>query len=222
MGRPPVGKVAMTGAERTRLYRLKHGAETKPVTKPADAAHDALVRELAEAQAEIERLRKEAATAKPAKAAPVSDEMRELEGKLMKARFESDGLRAQLAKARADEPEQVRALRQRVKELEQGHARRDSAARAAQTKAEKPPLPPDEVRERQIKSLKTQVQNLKGLVRTHEQHYAEAVAKAGGLPRSTKTAIDKVLHPDSRRHATEADKNEASQLWNAWNNTRRR
>jgi len=38
MGRPPIGKVAMTGAERTRLYRLKRGAAapvTKPVTKPA-------------------------------------------------------------------------------------------------------------------------------------------------------------------------------------------
>jgi hypothetical protein len=42
MGRPPIGKVAMTGAERVRLYRLKHGTAkpiTKPVTKPAD--HDA-------------------------------------------------------------------------------------------------------------------------------------------------------------------------------------
>jgi hypothetical protein len=27
MGRPPIGKVAMTGAERTRLYRLKHGTD---------------------------------------------------------------------------------------------------------------------------------------------------------------------------------------------------
>ena len=32
MGRPPIGKVAMTGAERVRLHRLKHGI-TKPVTK---------------------------------------------------------------------------------------------------------------------------------------------------------------------------------------------
>jgi hypothetical protein len=33
MGRPPIGKTAMTGAERVRRYRLKHGAD-KPVTKP--------------------------------------------------------------------------------------------------------------------------------------------------------------------------------------------
>src|SRR5437667_4714478 len=35
MGRPPIGKVAMTGAERVRRYRLKHGAD-KPVTKPVE------------------------------------------------------------------------------------------------------------------------------------------------------------------------------------------
>jgi hypothetical protein len=33
MGRPPIGKVAMTGAERVRRYRAKHGV-AKPVTKP--------------------------------------------------------------------------------------------------------------------------------------------------------------------------------------------
>jgi hypothetical protein len=32
MGRPPIGKVAMTGAERVRRYRRKHAAD-KPVTK---------------------------------------------------------------------------------------------------------------------------------------------------------------------------------------------
>ena len=53
MGRPSIGKVAMTGAERTRLYRLKHSA-AKPVTKPVttlgtDAA--ALEQELAQAKA---------------------------------------------------------------------------------------------------------------------------------------------------------------------------
>jgi uncharacterized protein YdcH (DUF465 family) len=34
MGRPPIGKTAMTGAERVRRYRLKHGLD-KLVTKPA-------------------------------------------------------------------------------------------------------------------------------------------------------------------------------------------
>ena len=54
MGRPPIGKVAMSGAERTRLYRLKLAATkpvTKPVTKPSTA--DA---ELAAAKARIAEL----------------------------------------------------------------------------------------------------------------------------------------------------------------------
>jgi hypothetical protein len=36
MGRPPIGKVAMSGAERMRRLRAKHPV-TKPVTKPASA-----------------------------------------------------------------------------------------------------------------------------------------------------------------------------------------
>jgi hypothetical protein len=50
MGRPPIGKRAMSGAERVRRYRLKHGTDrpvTKPVTKPAIAG-DAMAQELAQ------------------------------------------------------------------------------------------------------------------------------------------------------------------------------
>jgi hypothetical protein len=56
MGRPPIGKTAMTDAERMRRYRLKHGKAkpvTKPVTKPAGPDHDVLVQELAQARARI-------------------------------------------------------------------------------------------------------------------------------------------------------------------------
>jgi hypothetical protein len=59
MGRPPSGKVAMTGAERTRLYRHRHATAkpvTKPVTKPADPDHTALMTELARAKARIAEL----------------------------------------------------------------------------------------------------------------------------------------------------------------------
>jgi hypothetical protein len=34
MGRPPIGKVAMTSAERVRRHRRRHGLD-RPVTKPA-------------------------------------------------------------------------------------------------------------------------------------------------------------------------------------------
>ena len=58
MGRPPLGKVSMTGAERTRRYRarLRH---TKPVTKSVSPDNAALVRELAQARARIGELEAE-------------------------------------------------------------------------------------------------------------------------------------------------------------------
>ena len=62
MGRPPIGKVAMTGAERTRLYRLKHGTAkpvTKSVTKPSSAGSAAPAQakaRIAELEAEVARL----------------------------------------------------------------------------------------------------------------------------------------------------------------------
>ena len=36
MGRPPFGKVAMTGAERVRRFRIKHGTDKPAAAKSAD------------------------------------------------------------------------------------------------------------------------------------------------------------------------------------------
>jgi hypothetical protein len=44
-----------------------------------------------------------------------------------------------------------------------------------------------------------------------ELHYDDAIAKSGGMPRAAQHAIDFVLHPDTRRNATEADKDEVLQ-----------
>jgi hypothetical protein len=58
MGRPPIGKVAMTGAERVRRFRVKHGTN-KPAAKSGSAADiAALKQQLAQAHkriAELER-----------------------------------------------------------------------------------------------------------------------------------------------------------------------
>ena len=65
MGRPPIGKIAMTGAERTRLYRLKFAAaKPAPISSGATAATKsaALRKELAAAKVRIVEL--EAANAK--------------------------------------------------------------------------------------------------------------------------------------------------------------
>jgi hypothetical protein len=85
MGRPPIGKTAMTGAERVRLYRLRHGAN-KP--KPKSGADNAA--------AKIDALEKELAAAK-ARIAKLTDEMHEM----LAQRFRGDSKRhADSAKAR--------------------------------------------------------------------------------------------------------------------------
>jgi hypothetical protein len=61
MGRPPIGKAAMTGAERVRKHREKHAAEAPVtnVTKPASVDHAELARVKARI-AEVEQQRDEA------------------------------------------------------------------------------------------------------------------------------------------------------------------
>lgn len=92
----------------------------------------------------------------------------------------------------------------------------------AKLRAQKAPLPPDEARDRQIKGLKTANQNLRARLHIMEQHYEERIAQAGGMPRHTCIAIDKILHPDTRDNATEKDKDEACRGWNAWKDSGRR
>jgi hypothetical protein len=86
--------------------------------------------------------------------------------------------------------------------------------RPGKPKAEKPPLPPDEERDRIIKGLKTRVRNLTQELRHAEHHYKDAIANSGGMLRETRLAIDKVLHPDAR--PTEAEKDRAAKGWNVW------
>ena len=80
MGRPPIGKTAMTVAERVRRYRAKHGTGTpvtkpvteqdvtKPVTKSSDAAVAKLRQQLSAANDEIKALREKLAGKKAAEA----------------------------------------------------------------------------------------------------------------------------------------------------------
>jgi septal ring factor EnvC (AmiA/AmiB activator) len=68
MGRPPIGKVAMTGAERVRRYREKHGIDKRQhsdkvslqtfVTKRLQREVDALRAQLAERDQTIAQLQK--------------------------------------------------------------------------------------------------------------------------------------------------------------------
>ena len=92
------------------------------------------------------------------------------------------------------------------------------ASKPRTPKAEKPPLPPDEERERTIKGLKTKVRNLTAELDAIRELNNKLAMRTGDMSRETRTAIDKVLHPDAR--ATEADRDRAIKGWNAWKNDR--
>src|SRR5262245_44205375 len=145
MGRPPIGKVAMTAAERVQRYRLKHGL-IKPPWQPGP--------DMVKAQARIS----------------------ELTQRLKEASAQITQLKGALAKP----------------------------------KAKKPPLPPDEERERTIKSLRTQVQKMKATL--------AAVAGRASMPRATLNAIAKALHPDRKLSEAEreAERETALKLFTAW------
>ncbi len=92
MGRPPIGKTAMTGAERVRRYRLKHAADqpvtkqTSSVTKPASPDNAALVKEVAQAKARNAELEKAGAAAAAEIAALKAELARERKAKQFKLR----------------------------------------------------------------------------------------------------------------------------------------
>jgi hypothetical protein len=167
MGRPPIGKVAMTGAERVRRFRAKQRAE-QPVTERNETP---VTKQGAADGAEIERLK-----------------------------AENERLRKELTAAREDVAAQAMQFRDELKR------------RAAKPKAEKAPLPPDEVRERQIKSLQTRVRNLTAeLHAAREWHRKKA---DGTMSFATMSAISKALHPD--RELSEEERSTAFKLFNAW------
>jgi hypothetical protein len=83
-------------------------------------------------------------------------------------------------------------------------------------KAAKPPLPPDEARDRRIKALATENRNLKAKLRIMQERYNDGLAKAGGMSFATQSAIAKVLHPDTRKQATEAELDKACKLFTSW------
>jgi hypothetical protein len=73
MGRPPVGKQAMSGAERQRRYLARLLRDAKPATTPFDTGAQELAqtrKELAEAKARIADLEKQKAHAAPQRPKP--------------------------------------------------------------------------------------------------------------------------------------------------------
>jgi hypothetical protein len=198
MGRPPIGKVAMTATERVHRFRAKQRVdkpETKLETKPS--ATDRVVAAL-EAELERERVAHIKTLAKleqVAKAAvPAFDELT----------VRVAALEAELSRERT-----------RSKMFEAGlqNLRRQQRARS-KSKAERPPLAPDEERDRQIKALKTRVRNLTAELHHTREHNDSKIAHDGGMNFRTMSAIANVLHPD--RQPSETERAEACRLFTAW------
>jgi hypothetical protein len=82
--------------------------------------------------------------------------------------------------------------------------------RAAKPKPERPPLPPDEERDRQIKSLKTRVRNLTAELLAMREWKGDG----SRMSFTTMSAIAKCLHPDHT--PSEAQRAEAIRLFTAW------
>jgi hypothetical protein len=194
MGRPPIGKVAMTGAERVRRYRHKHGTDklvTKPappVTKPTGPDHDALVQELAQAKQELAAA---------------------------KARI------VELEKAGAVAAAEIAALKAELHDVVVGARFAPKRREPAKPKVEKPPLPPDEARDRQIKGLKTANKNMRAeLHHLREWCRTTGIPERGGMSFNIHGRIFKPLHPDHRKHLTRAELDaaldEACKMFTAW------
>ena len=115
-------------------------------------------------------------------------------------------LEEELAQAQAriaEMEEEVRGLRL--------HIRFGPKRRAAKPKAEKPPLPPEEARDRRIKALTTENQNLKKHVLYLLEHSRDG---SGSMSFATQSAIAKCLHPD--HSPSEADRATACRLFTSW------
>jgi hypothetical protein len=141
-------------------------------------------------------LKRRAAKPAPKPGGAAAVEIEALQKELAAAKAEIAGLKDDLLHARL-------ALRF-------GPKRREPA----KPKTERPPLPPDEERERQIKSLKTRVRNLTSELHFMREHGDSMIAQRGGMNFRTMSAIANALHPDHKPSDTERE--HACKLFTAW------
>jgi hypothetical protein len=130
----------------------------------------------------------------------------------MRAELEIEGLRRQLADAQRDEPEQVAALRKRVRELETARARITVAA--AKPKVAKPPLDPESEAARRIASLTTANRNLRQELATLRRDYATTARHNGAMTSEAVRLISKALHSD--HSPTAKDREDGLKAFNSW------
>jgi hypothetical protein len=180
----------MTAAERQQRHRLGLTSfrDTEPVTKrEADVA--ALKARIAELEAEV------------AKAADTQQQRSS----------ERPRTAADLMARKA----QVRAAR-KAKQAE-AKAARLAAAAAERPDADMPTLlAENDDLKRKLNAAQTRIRNISGELRHIRQWHEQEMAKTGRMSFATHVAIAKVLHPDRRKQASEADIDEAYKQFNAW------
>ena len=108
-------------------------------------------------------------------------------------------IKAELALAQAEN----HVLRQRILDLEAALARRESAAKSAQTKAK-----------RVIARLKEKNNERRSQLRQMYEWYNHEITNAGGLTFKASSLIAKALHPDAT--PTEEVRLEAFKAFSAW------
>jgi hypothetical protein len=184
MGRPPIGKIAMTSAERVRKHRAKQRAEadvTKPVTKPAQPdqpADTATIRGLKRELAERDRMIAELQRRRPTKAG--DRRIEELQRENFGLKVQRDDLQRSLRERLAgDTSEAERFMQVEIKSLR---------AQVAHWKAEANREP------------NAEIERLRGLLR-----------KRVRLGPKTIKSIQFCLHPD--RFKTDVEKEHAERAF---------
>jgi hypothetical protein len=187
MGRPPIGKQAMSSAERTRRYREKFQSAGAVVLE----AQLARARErIAALEAEVAGL-KAAANAQQQQPPP-------------RTAADLRAWKAQTTAAKSAKRAEAKAARLRTAAAERSDA--DLPTLLAENDSLK----------QQIKAAQTRVRNLTQELRHTRQHFEGLAEKTGAMDFATESALAKCLHTESKDNATEADKDKAFKLFTAW------
>jgi hypothetical protein len=120
---------------------------------------------------------------------------------------------------RAADLDAVRAERTAALAAKRAEAK---AAKLAAAAAERPDadvptlLAENDALKQQLKAARTANKNLKGELHHFRQWHEQEMARSGGMSFATHRKIAKVLHPDTRKEASETDIEDAYRQFNAW------
>jgi predicted RNase H-like nuclease (RuvC/YqgF family) len=207
VGRPPLGKTAMSGAERTRRYRAKF-RHSEPVTKPTRAADaDRLITEtklhiaLAQANEQIAALQKGLAQAK-ARIAEL-EAKRKRDGRRLVRSARQDSSFSEVGKLRGE----IAKLRSDIFKLKAALAEEPDASKLRKKVIDQ---------RVEMMGLRTELKRL-AKERDKLQHMVPEVRKLRSVARFDQrkafTVIAKALHEDRLQTCSKAELNEANKYF---------